>query len=836
MRIGPLHIILAFFLTARVGQAQPPPAPAVTPSIEEKTAGMTSLAGFFTLFWDEANGKLYWEIDRWDTEFLYLISLSTGLGSNPVGLDRGQMGSSHLLTARRVGPRVLLLEPNYRFRARSGNPDEVRAVEQAFAPSIHWGFPIAARSGERVLVDATDFFLRDAHGVQTRLRDTGQGDFRLDPSRSVIDRTNTLSFPRNTEIESLLTFTSERPGPLVGATAASGEAVTLRQHHSLVELPGGGYTPRAADPRVGDLGITFYDYATPIDERLAVQWVSRHRLVKRSPRAARSEPVAPLIYYVDRGIPEPVRSAVLEGARWWSAGFEAAGFVDGFRVELLPEGAHHVDFRYNVIHWTHRSTRGWSYGGSVVDPRTGEILKGNVNLGSLRLRQNVLMATGLAPRDSPDAGRCQLAAGPSFEYLGELAQAQTGADPVAFALARIRQLTAHEVGHAIGFPHNYIASTYGRASVMDYPAPLVRIRSDGRLDLSDAYGVGIGEYDRFAAQWLYSEFPPGTDERRALESLVSDGLRRGMRFLTDQDARPEGAAHPLAALWDNGADPVSQLRHEIEVRRVGLAALSEAAVRPGEPLASLEEVLMPLYLHHRYQLEAAAHSLGGADYRFALRGDGQIPIQIVPAANQREALEAILATLSPDFLALPERILRILPARPYRWEGGEIFNRRTGATFDPLGVAASAADFAVSFILQPERLARLIEFHSRDRQYPGAEEVVDRLLALTWSAPAPSDPFLAEIEASVERVVLDQLLAQAGSERNIPQVRAILTRKLGELADGLQALSSPTAHQSLALEDIRRWQSRPEGATPRARPPALPPGMPIGGASHDRSR
>ncbi|HSG81215.1 MAG TPA: zinc-dependent metalloprotease, partial [Gemmatimonadota bacterium] len=647
----------------------------------------------------------------------------------------------------------------------------------------------------------------------------------LDDSRSVIYLPRTKAFPLNTEVEVWLTFTSDEPGPLVQRTAASGDAVTLRQHHSLVRLPDDGYEPRAVDPRIGAFGISFNDYATPIDQPLTVRWASRHRLEKRNPEAESSEPVEPIVYYVDRGAPEPIRSALIEGASWWNQAFEAAGYVNAFRVEVLPQDADPMDLRYNVIHWTHRSTRGWSYGGSVSDPRTGEILKGNVNLGSLRVRQDNLLGTGLVPPFDAGTGVCDLAGGPSFDYL---AQVTDGSDPVEMALARARQLSAHEVGHTLGFAHNYIASTQDRASVMDYPAPLVRITPAGILDLSDAYAVGIGEYDKLAVTWLYSDFPDGTDESAALDAIVQSGLSQGIRFLTDQDARPAGAAHPLAALWDNGADPVQALRHEIEVRRIGLASFGEENVRDGAPLASLEEVLVPLYLHHRYQLEAAAHTLGGADYSFALRGDGQTPIEMVPGARQRAALDAMLLTVDAAFLAIPERILTLIPPRAAGTGGAELFAAATDPTLDPIGIAGSAAAFTFEFIFQRQRMARLVEFHARSPEFPGLEEVVDRTLSATWYADRESTAYLQAISDAVDRALLDRLLAEAGSGANTPQVRAILTAKLGELAERLAALEAPTPHQSLALEDIARWQDRPEGITPASQSSELPPGSPIG--------
>ena len=626
-----------------------------TPTIEEKTAGMQAIPGFIPLFWEDATGKLYAEFGAMDEEFLYQVSLASGLGSNPVGLDRGQLSMTAIFRPTRIGPRVLLLEPNYRYRAVSDNPDEVRAVRDAFAPSVHWGFAVAAATDDRVLVDATDFFLRDTHGAAARIRRAGQGSFTVDRGRSAFYLPHTKGFPDNSEVETMLTFTSDAPGRLVSGVAASGETITLRQHHSLVRLPGPGFETRVADPRIGVNGPQYMDYATPIDQRMTVRLAARHRLHKKDPAAERSEPVEPIVYYLDRGAPEPIRSALLDGARWWNEAFEAAGFIDAFRVEVLPEGADAQDIRYNMIHWTHRRTRGWSYGGSVQDPRTGEIIKGNVNLGSLRLRQDHLHGVGLvAPYDGasgfvpsglpPDpAGphSCGLSGAPGFSYL---AQVSDGASPVELALARVRQLSAHEVGHTLGFPHNYMASTYGgRASVMDYPAPLA-VLEDGAVSLDDAYGVGVGSYDVLSVRWAYGHFPPDRTAS-ALDAIVREGLRSETRFLAHTDNYIGAGAHPLVSVWDNGGDLVRHLEREIEIRQAGLDAFGEKAIRPGEAMSLLEPVLVPLYLHHRFQMKAAMNTIGGQEYYYAVRGDGQRPVAPVPGDRQRHALEVVLRTL-----------------------------------------------------------------------------------------------------------------------------------------------------------------------------------------------
>ncbi|HEX6908945.1 MAG TPA: zinc-dependent metalloprotease, partial [Longimicrobium sp.] len=601
--------------------------------------------GFLPVYWEAATGKLWMEIPRTGQELIYVVSLPSGIGSNDIGLDRGQLGGERIVRFDRVGPRVLMVQPNLGFRATTQNPAELRAVEQSFAQSVLWGFTVAAADGDRVLVDATDFVLRDAHGVIPTLRRTRQGDYKLDATRSALHLPNTRAFPRNTEIEATLTFTGDNPGGFVRDVTPTPEAITVRQRHSFVALPPPGYEPRRSDPRAGFFGIQYLDYATPVGEEVVQRLVSRHRLEKRDPSAAVSEPVEPIVYYVDAGAPEPIRSALVDGARWWNQAFEAAGYRDAFRVEVMPDSVDPMDARFNVIQWVHRSTRGWSYGSTVTDPRTGEIIKGHVSLGSLRVRQDYLLAEGLL---SPYGGD-GTAVPPEMERM---------------ALARIRQLSAHEVGHTLGLAHNYVSSSQNRASVMDYPHPLVRLRPDGSLDLSEAYTGEIGDWDKLAITWGYADFPAGTDERAALEQLLARGRAGGFTFLTDQDARSPGSAHPQAHLWDNGTDAADELRRVLQVRRAALDRFGAAAIRAGRPLATLEEVLVPLYLHHRYQTEAAAKVLGGQEYAFALRGDEQAGPRPVPGDVQRSALNALLLTLDPEQLALPRSVLGLIPPRP----------------------------------------------------------------------------------------------------------------------------------------------------------------------------
>jgi hypothetical protein len=810
-------------VTSARAQARP------LPSIAERTAGMQAMPGFFPLYWDEASGKLFWEIDKLDTEFLYQVSMASGLGSNPVGIDRGQLSGTYVLVAKRTGPKVLLEQPNYKYQARVDNADQKEAVRDAFAPSVHWGFDVVAQTGKSVLVDASAFFLRDARGIIETLARTNQGRYQVDGSRSVLYPARIKSFPENAEVEAMLTFTSAQPGPLVNGVAASGEAVTLRIHHSLVKMPDAGYSPRFVDPRIGVSGPTVMDFSRAVNEDIFVRFAARHRLKKKNPAAARSEPVKPITYYVDPGIPEPIRTAVVEGTRWWNQAFEAAGYINAFRVEVLPPGADPDDIRYNMIHWTHTRTRGYSYGSSVVDPRTGEIIRGNVNLGSLRLQQDYLHGQGMVPPfdggGDLDDGADGLSDAPTYEYLSAIAE---NGDALKLALDRVRQLSAHEVGHTLGFPHNYIGSAHGRMTVMDYPAPLVKITAQGTLDLSDAYPQKIGDYDKVAITWLYQDFPAGTNEPEALKKITEDALKQGITFMGYTNNNFIGAAHQFASVWDNGANLVDQLQVELKVREIGLSKFGPQVLRAGEPMSKLEFVLLPLYMHHRFQLRSAAQSLGGADYSYALRGDGQKPFTIVSGAEQRRALDVLLSTLTVDFTAIPERIVQMIPPPAERFEQGEGFEARTDLVFDPLAAAEASAQFTVGEMLHPARMARLVSFGAMG-DYPSLEEVVDKLIAATWNAPAPADKYRTQVQRVIQRAVIDEMMTMAMRADNSAEVRAVLADRLAKLATRLEGQATRTAHEMASAADIRRWERRPVQLVPG---PALklPPGDPIGGA------
>lgn len=783
------------------------------PSIAEKTRGFEPLPGYFPLYWDARSGKIWLEIDKWSKEFLYVESLPAGIGSNDIGLDRGQLGASRVVRFERIGPRVLLIEPNYNFRATSQNEEERKSVREAFAESTLWGFKVEAGDGDRALVDATDFFLRDAHHVAETLKRARQGDYKLDASRSAFYLPRTKNFPKNTEVEATLTLVGENPGSWVREVVPSPEAITVREHHSFVELPGPGYKPRVFDTRAGYFGISYMDFASRVDERIFKRFISRHRLEKKDPSAAVSDPVEPIIYYLDPGVPEPIRSALLEGAGWWNQAFEAAGYRNAFQVKILPEGADPMDVRYNLIQWVHRSTRGWSYGGGVIDPRTGEIIKGKVTLDSSRLRQDYLIGEGL------------------------LAPYEKGKTPspalLELALARVRQLAAHEVGHTLGLAHNFAASAQGNASVMDYPQPMIKLSGNDSLDVSHAYATGIGAWDKVAVAYGYQDFPDGTDERKALDGILTTAAGHGLFFISDADARPLGGAHPTAHLWDNGPNAVDELGRMMKIRAAALSRFGEENIREDEPMNTLEEVLVPIYMLHRYQVEATAKVLGGLDYRYAVRGDGQIIARMIPPAEQRRALEALLSSIKPDALVLPHRVLDLIPPPPEGYaRTRETFSGRTGLTFDALGPAEAAASLTVGLILNPERDTRLMEHHMLNAQSPDLTEVIDRLVDSTWKSKSESG-YRAATEQVVDNTVLFDLMSLAADEGAAAQVRAVASLKLNELKGWLNGQIKNTKDMSrraqiaFAISQVERYQKDPKQMN-LTKPPEPPPGQPIG--------
>ncbi|MBS1621962.1 MAG: zinc-dependent metalloprotease [Bacteroidetes bacterium] len=779
------------------------------PSIEEKTKDLKKYEGFFNFYWDQSSGKIFLEVNRLDTEIFYLVSLPAGLGSNDVGLDRGLTGADRIVKFIKTGPKILLVQPNYNFRAVTNDANEKKAVEESFAQSTLWGFTIEAASNDHYLVDATDFLLRDAMQVANRLRGSKQGNYSIDKSRSAIYLPYTRNFPLNTEFETTVTFVNNdgNIGRFVQSVTPSPDAITLRMHHSFVQLPDNDYQPRVFDPRSGFFDISYMDYSTPVSESINKYFICRHRLKKKDPNAKMSEPVKPIIYYLDNGTPEPIRSALLAGASWWNQAFEAAGYINAFQVKVLPDDADPMDIRYNMINWVHRATRGWSYGASIVDPRTGEIIKGNVTLGSLRVRQDYLIAQGLLAPFKDGI--------PADDKMMNM------------ALQRLRQLAAHEVGHTLGLQHNYIASTEDLASVMDYPHPMVQIKK-GNLNVDNAYDDKIGAWDKVAITWGYQDFQNGTDEKSALNKILENAQKKHLEFLSDQDARPPGSVHPQTHLWDNGVNAVDELKNVMKIREKALAQFGENNIRPGTPMALLEDVLVPVYFFHRYQLEAATKEVGGMFYTYTVRGDGRITTRPISKLEQQKALNGIIECIDPKALVLPDRIVKLIPPRPSGyWPTAELFQKRTGLAFDALAPAETAADFPFSFLFNSQRLNRMLQFKVENDGL-GVDEMITTLMDKTWKAPRRND-MEGLVQMQTEQVLLTYLLSSGINDNNSFLVKAVLQKAVSDLKTFIETQIKSTsnelykAHLMLALERMKT----PEKAIPTVLK-EMPPGAPIG--------
>ena len=822
MRSRSLHALLPFLVaacaTARAQEVHTAPAVArndSATSIAAHTRGFEKRDGFIPIYLDPAHGKVYLEIPRDSMRVLYFVSQATGLGSNPIGIDRGANVQQSVARFDRNGDHVLLVLENWNYRssAAATNPDHARTVAEAFPSSTIAALPLIAAQNGRILVDATEYLTRDWTGVARSIATAGQGSYSVARDRSGIYAPYTRAFPSNTELDVSLTYTtSGQPGPIMRGLLPDPHSFTLRQHITLLKLPDDGYRPRVMDPRVGYFGITFKDYAQPLEDALEQHWIERHRLERVNPADPNSPIRNPIVYYIDRGIPEPIRTAVKQGVSWWAQAFDEAGLKGAFRVEDLPEGVDPMDARYNVVQWENRNERGWSVGGALADPRTGEMIKGMARLDSHRARTDYNLYAGLFGADSSAAD-------------------------TAFVLARVRQVSVHEVGHTLGLSHNYIASTYGRGSVMDYPPPRVMLDANGNIDVSKAYAVGPGAYDVWAIHWGYGIFPPGT-ERDSLRAIMREGLKKRFLYLSDADARPDYASDPRVNLWDDAATPSIFLEREMGVRRVAMSRFGERNIRPGEPVALLQERFVPVYFMHRFALNSLSKTIGGMEYSNATRGDGLQATRPISGAQQRAALHQLLTALQPSELAIPDTVITLMAPRPSGYRGSvELFRSRTEPAFDDLGAARTLAQMIVDGILQTERADRLVAFAAREPGELTLGETIDSLVAATWSVHPAESRKLTALRLVTRRAVTDRILSLAADTTADPEARAIAELKLTQLRGvaAMRATEAGTPRSSeteraewLAMAgDIGRWLNRRELPTP-TKALVAPPGDPFG--------
>ena len=771
--------------------------------------------GFFDFYYDASTDKIYLEVENLDSDFLYINSLATGIGSNDIGLDRGQLGNERLVSFQKAGNKLLLIQPNLSFRAITTNKAEENSIREAFAKSVIYGFKILETNDNKYLIDFTSFLMQDKHGVADRLKLAKQGVYKIDKTKSAIELNHTKSFPKNSEFEALLTFSGKPTGNLItSGVSPDPSLVSVVQHHSFIELPDSEYKPREFDPRSGALAISFMDYATPVEDEITKKYITRHRLEKIDPNLEYSEAKEPIIYYLDPGTPEPVRSALIEGASWWNEAYEAIGFKNAFQVKILPEDADPMDCRYNVIQWVHRSTRGWSYGASVVDPRTGEIIKGHVSLGSLRIRQDFLIAQALLSKPFVD---------------------DNNNDPMLkMAIARIKQLSAHEVGHTIGFAHNFAASTNNRSSVMDYPHPLIKITND-EIDLSEAYAVGIGDWDKVSVAYSYSEFN-SEDEKVELNNILENAYNDGLRFITDSDARSKSGAHANAHLWDNENDVVKGLDNILAVRDKAINDFSKFNIKSYETYSKLEDVFVPLYFLHRYQTEAVVKLIAGLDYNYATRDDNQTIVENVSFDRQNKALISLLKTLKVENLAIPKSKLELFPPRAYNYpRTRESFKSMTGVSFDPFSAVSTASEMSLSLLLNPERMNRLVvqsSLSNNSLQNMNLHYLLSALTSNTFKTEYKynienSDNYIYENQQVINNNYLKFLFNLASNKKSYFQVKAEANKEITNISQLLASKKNKNRYSMEYLNTIRKFNTKPE-LFELTSSPKIPDGSPIG--------
>ena len=768
----------------------------------------TDYEGFMNFSYNDDSGKIILEIKNLDSEFMYINSLSRGVGNNDLGLDRGQLGNSRVVYFTKRGNKILLIQPNLRYVSNSSNYLENKAVEEAFARSVLFGFDIIEKSNDSYKIDITSFLISDAHGVSQRLKYSNSGSYTLNKSMSAIDLDRTKAFPKNIEFDVLLTFTGNPSGNLVRSVTPTASNLTVNQHHSFVELPDNNYKKRKFDPRSGSNPFIVYDYSTPIDEKLEQRFIVRHRLNKKYPKQEISEPLDPIVYYIDNGTPEPVKTALIEGGNWWNQAFESAGYKDAFRIEVLPEDADPMDVRYNLIQWIHRSTRGWSYGASIVDPRTGEIIKGQVSLGSLRVRQDYMILSGLI--DNPN----------DIENKALIKET---------SLDRIRQLSAHEIGHTLGFAHNYISSANNRSSVMDYPHPKIDI-IDGDINIDNAYSKNIGDWDKVTVRYAYTDFQENENEEIKLNQIIEEAVNKGLYFLSDSDSRPVGSANPFSHLWDNGEFPYKELNKLLEVRDLALKNIDLENLIDGEPYDRIEDILVPIYMLHRYQIESTAKAIGGVDYLYFVKNLNNDKVKFVNSKLQKESLESLLNVLNPKNLVLPNNLIDILSPRSFRNpRTRENFESNTGVTFDYINASSSVINHTLTFLINPERINRIYQQNMFGENILKLEDYLTIISNSIFSNKKMS-LYESSINNNTSSLFLDHLFLAFNNSKTNDLSKSLI---LSSIVNTKEKLSSDlNNYNAFLVNKINGFLDNPDKYKPIEKT-KIPDGSPIGNFSCD---
>ena len=775
-------------------------------NVKQVKNGLINYQGFFDFSYSENKDRIYLEVNSLNKQFLYVSALSQGIGSNDIGLDRGQLGARKIVFFRKSGNKLLLIEPNLKYVAKTKNPLEKKSVYEAFAKSVLHGFNIIDYKNGSYKIDITSFLLEDRHGIIKRLVDRNQGKYAIDKSKSSINLDRTKAFEKNIEFDVLLTFTGNAEGNFIKSVTPSPDNITVYQHHSFIELPDNNYKSRIFDPRSGSNSISYFDYSSPVTKKTLKKYILRHRLIKKNKNTTLSEPLEPIIYYLDNGTPEPVRSALIEGGEWWNEAFEKIGFKNAFKIKILPKNADPLDIRYNVIQWVHRSTRGWSYGSSVIDPRTGEIIKGHVSLGSLRVRQDFMIAIGLL--EAP--------------YSLTNNKEKIALD---MALSRIKQLSAHEIGHTLGFSHNFSASSNNDSSVMDYPHPNIKL-SNNKINIENAYSTGIGEWDKVSVAYSYSEFDELQDENLELDKILENSFRNNLSFISDADSRPIGSSHPTAHLWDNGPDAVVELKKLIQIRDIALQNISLDHLKKGEPYSNLQDLIVPIYLLHRYQSEAVVKLIGGVDYDYAVKGNIKYEINMIEKNKQREALANFIELLTPEKLKFPSKLRKLLFPKAFGSKvTRENFLTQTGITFDFIGAANTLSNNLLKLLLNSERASRLIQQTGFDVRQLSFEEVIENLFAISFKKRY-SDNHYRQINEVVKHNILKNIFSLGQNPKVYPEIKAAIFSKLESL-DNFLASQEDLIYGNYYRSEIQKYFDNPDDFKPKSSN-RMPDGSPIG--------